>query len=114
MMPPNEVEELFYLSKNLQRKEFQLPDFQYYYGRIPANGSKVNISYCGLEYKEQNPDGYEKSQFYEYFNRFVEKPMVAKIFPWLSIVNLEKGCSLTGLVTSLNFLPMLKLVRLKK
>ena len=22
-------------------------------------------------YKEKNPDGYEKSQFYEYFNRFI-------------------------------------------
>lgn len=73
MMPPKDVEELFYPSKNLQRKEVPLPDFQYYYDRIHTSGSKVNISFCWLEYKKQNPHGYEKSQFYEYFNRFVEE-----------------------------------------
>ena len=31
----------------------------------------MNISFCWLDYKEKNPDGYEKSQFYEYFNRFI-------------------------------------------
>lgn len=71
MMPPNEVVELFYPAKNLQRKEIPLPDFQYYYDRIHTSGSRVNISYCWLEYKEKNPDGYEKSQFYEYYSRFV-------------------------------------------
>ena len=30
MMPPKDVEELFYPSKNLQRKDVPLPDFQYY------------------------------------------------------------------------------------
>ena len=71
MMPPSEVEELFYPTKNIQRKDIALPDFQYYYDRIHASGSKVNISYCWLEYKEENPNGYEKSQFYEYYSRFV-------------------------------------------
>lgn len=31
----------------------------------------MNISFCWLDYKEKNPDGYDKSQFYEYFNRFI-------------------------------------------
>ena len=71
MMAPKEVEELFYPQKNLQRKDIPLPDFQYYYDRIHASGSRMNISFCWLDYKEKNPDGYEKSQFYEYFNRFI-------------------------------------------
>ena len=71
MLPPKDVEELFYPPKNLQRKDIPLPDFQYYYDRIHANKSKVNIAFCWLEYKEKNPNGYEKSQFYEYYNRFV-------------------------------------------
>lgn len=71
MLPPKDVEELFYPPRNLQRKDIPLPDFQYYYDRIHANKSKVNIASCWLEYKEKNPNGYEKSQFYEYYNRFV-------------------------------------------
>ena len=71
MMAPKEVEELFYPQKNLQRKDIPLPDFQYYYDRIHTPGSRMNISFCWLDYKEKNPDGYEKSQFYEYFNRFI-------------------------------------------
>ena len=64
---------LFYPQKNLQRKEVPLPDFQYYYNRIHAPNSRVNISFCWLNYKEKNPDGYEKSQFYEYYQRFVQE-----------------------------------------
>ena len=64
-------ENRFYPQKNLQRKDVPLPDFQYYYDRIHAPGSRMNISFCWLDYKEKNPDGYEKSQFYEYFNRFI-------------------------------------------
>lgn len=87
MMPPKDVEELFYPSKNLQRKDVPLPDFQHYYDRIHTSGSKVNISFCWLEYKEQNPHGYEKSQFYEYFNRFVEENYGGQN---ISIVDLER------------------------
>ena len=71
MMAPKEVEDLFYPQKNLQRKDIPLPDFQYYYDKIHTPGSRMNISFCWLDYKEKNPDGYEKSQFYEYFNRFI-------------------------------------------
>ena len=71
MMSPKEVEDLFYPQKNLQRKDIPLPDFLFYYVRIHIPGSRMNISFCWLDYKEKNPDGYEKSQFYEYFNRFI-------------------------------------------
>ena len=57
MMAPKEVEYLFYPQKNLQRKDVPLPDFQYYYDRIHAPGSRMNISFCWLDYKEKNPDG---------------------------------------------------------
>lgn len=72
-MEPHSVEVLFYPPENLQRRELPLPDFQYYYDRIHAKGSKVNISYCWIEYKQEHPDGYEQSQFYELYNRFVEE-----------------------------------------
>lgn len=72
-MEPSAVEEMFYPPQNLQRKDIPLPDFQHYYDRIHEKGSKVNISYCWIEYRKEHPDGYGQSQFYEYFNRFVEK-----------------------------------------
>ena len=41
-MSPHEVEKRFYPPENLHRKKIPLPDFQYYYDRIHAKGSKVN------------------------------------------------------------------------
>ena len=71
-LEPGTVEELIYPPANLQRKDIPLPDFQLYYDRIHARGSKVNIAYCWIEYKQAHPDGYEQTQFYEYYKRFVE------------------------------------------
>lgn len=73
LMEPPEVEELFYPSTKLRRKKIPMPDFQSYYDRIHAKGSKMNIAYCWIEYKQENPDGYEQSQFYEHYNRFVKE-----------------------------------------
>lgn len=72
-MEPKQVEELFYPPDNLRRKQVPMPDFQYYYDRITAAGSRVNVSYCWIDYKSRYPDGYEATQFYEYFNRFVKE-----------------------------------------
>ena len=56
---PRAVEELFYPPEQVRRKDVPLPDFQYYYDRIHAKGSKINIAYCWIEYKTEHPDGYE-------------------------------------------------------
>ena len=72
-MEPMAVEKLFFPPANLKRKNVPLPDFQSYYDRIHAKGSKVNLSYCWIEYKQNHPDGYEQSQFYDYYNRFVKE-----------------------------------------
>ena len=72
-MAPHEVEKLFYPPLNLKRKDLPEPDFQYWYDRIHAKDSKVNLAYCWIEYREQNPEGYGHSQFYEYYKRFVKE-----------------------------------------
>jgi len=72
-MEPAKVEKLFYPPTNIQRKKTPMADFQYYYDRIHEKGRKVNISFCWIEYKQEHPNGYESSQFYEYYKRFVEK-----------------------------------------
>ena len=72
-LEPNEVEKLFFPPSNIQRKVCAVPDFQSYYDRIHAKGSRINISYCWMEYKSAHPDGYEQSQFYENYARFVKE-----------------------------------------
>lgn len=71
LMSPQAVTDIFYPPQNMQRKDIALPDFQYYYDLMHSHGSRVNISYCWLDYKEKNPDGYEKTRFYECFNKFI-------------------------------------------
>lgn len=72
-MSPSEVEELFYPKAAARRKDIPLPDYQKCYDRITASGSKVNIPFLWYEYKEANPDGYQLTQFYEHYNRFVKE-----------------------------------------
>ncbi len=64
-MDPTAVEELFYPQEKVRRKKVALPDFGEYYRRIHAPGSKVNITFLWYEYKEENPDGYQLTQFTE-------------------------------------------------
>jgi transposase len=72
-MDPKAVEELFFPPMNIKRKDIPLPDYQLYYDRIHAKGSRINLAYCWIEYKQDNPNGYEQSQFYEHYNRFVRE-----------------------------------------
>ncbi len=71
-MDPQVVENLFYPPQNLARRSIPEPDFQYYYDRIHADGSTINISFCWIEYRKEHPDGYGSTQFYERYKRFVE------------------------------------------
>ena len=52
---PEEVQKLIYPQENIRRKDVPMPDFQKYYDRIMAKGSKVNISFCWMEYKGGKP-----------------------------------------------------------
>ena len=72
MMAPKEVENLFLSAEKIYRgkmSHFQISSITM--TESMHQGSRMNISFCWLDYKEKNPDGYEKSQFYEYFNRFI-------------------------------------------
>ena len=72
-LDPSQAEELIYPPKNIRNGDIPMPDFELYYERMVSKGSRVNMFYCWLDYKSQHPDGYQSSQFYEYFNRFIEK-----------------------------------------
>lgn len=68
-----QVKELIYPPKNIRKDDIPMPDFELYYERMMAKGSWVNMFYCWLDYKSEHPNGYQSSQFYEYFKRFIEK-----------------------------------------
>lgn len=70
-LEPLQAEELIYPPKNVRKKDIPLPDFERYYDRMMTKGSKVNMFYCWLDYKIEHPNGYQVSQFYELFNRFI-------------------------------------------
>ena len=72
-MEPTQVEELIYPPKNIRKKDIPMPDFERYYDRMMTKGSRVNMFYCWLDYKNEHPNGYQISQFYEHFNRFIDR-----------------------------------------
>lgn len=73
-MEPAEVEELFYPPENIRRKDSSvMPDFQVVYDKLNAPGSKANLFYLWLKYKQDNPAGYQYTQYCLYFKRFLEK-----------------------------------------
>ena len=72
-LEPAQAEKLIYPPKNIRKDDVPMPDFEHYYDRMMSEGSKVNMFYCWLDYKSKHPDGYQTSQFYEYFKRFIEE-----------------------------------------
>ena len=72
-LSPEKVQALFYPEEAIRRKEVPLPDYQKCYDRLHKKGSKGNLTFLWYEYKEQHPDGYQLTQFCEYYNRFVEE-----------------------------------------
>lgn len=71
-MEPEKVETAFYPPENIRRKEIPLPDYQLIYDRLTAKGSKANLFYQWVDYKKDNPEGYQYTQFVHYFHDFVE------------------------------------------
>ncbi len=72
-MPSEAVEASFYPPANIRRKaENIMPDFEAIYERINRNGSKANLYYMWLKYKEEHPSGYQYTQFCHYFNQYVK------------------------------------------
>ena len=72
-MEPAQVVDLFYPPDRLRRKNIPLPDFQAIHERLMKKGSKANLFYLWSDYKRDFPDGYQYSQFVEYYNRYVKE-----------------------------------------
>lgn len=73
-MTPSEVETAFYPPENIRRKdESVMPDYSAIHDRIMREGSKANLYFMWLKYKQEHPSGYQFTQFCHYYNEYVDK-----------------------------------------
>lgn len=72
-MDPQKVVQAFYPPDEKRRKDVPLPDFKKIHERLMEKGSKANLFFLWTEYKQDNPNGYQYSQFAEYYHRYVEQ-----------------------------------------
>ena len=70
---PERVQEAIYPSERRLRKECGLPDFAAVYNKIQESKGRWNVEASWIDYKDEFPDGYELSQYYEHYNRFLEE-----------------------------------------
>ena len=72
-MDPQKVIQAFYPPDEKRRKDVPLPDFKKIHERLMEKGSKANLFFLWTKYKQDNPNGYQYSQFAEYYHRYVEQ-----------------------------------------
>lgn len=72
MMSAGDVEKLFYPPDNLRRSKKPLPDFFSIHQRM-SEMEHPDLSFLWLEYKKDNPGGYQLSQFYKLYHSFLQE-----------------------------------------
>ena len=73
-MVPVDVETAFYPPENIRRKDGSvMPDYAAIHDRTMREGSKANLYFMWLKYKQEHPSGYQFTQFCHYYNAYVEK-----------------------------------------
>lgn len=72
-MTPKKVVDLFYPKDNLRHKKILLPDFEKIHSQMIQMGKHADLSYIWIDYKKENPDGYQLSQFYKLYGDFLKE-----------------------------------------
>ena len=68
-----DVESAFYPPDNIRRKaEDVMPDFAAIHERIMRDGSKANLYFMWLKYKQEYPSGYQYTQFCHHYNQYLK------------------------------------------
>ena len=67
---PQTIEQLFYGRSHL-RKDVPLPDFETIYMKLTDKKSHTNLYFEWTAYKMEFPNGYQYTQFKEYFKRWM-------------------------------------------
>lgn len=70
-MEPADVVELFFPTEKRRRKACGLPDFDAVHRRMVEAGRHADLSAVWLDYKRENPDGYQLSQFYQLYREYL-------------------------------------------
>ena len=71
-MSPGKVVDLIYPHDNLRHKSIPLPDFEKLHAQMIQMGKHADLSYLWIDYKKENPDGYQLSQFYKLYSNFMK------------------------------------------
>ena len=71
-MKESEVVSLIYPQDNIRRKKIPLPNYEQVYKNVNLIKSPLTLFEEWLEYKKNNPNGYQYTQFCEYYNRYVK------------------------------------------
>lgn len=72
-MEPGKVETSFYPPENLSHSKIPMPDYQKIHDQMVNMGPRADLSFIWLEYKRENPNGYQLTQFYHHYNEFLAK-----------------------------------------
>lgn len=73
-MSPEDIEHLFYPPENTLRKDKSvMPDYEEVHDRIMREGSRANLFYMWLKYKQEHPSGYQYTQYCRYYNQYVAR-----------------------------------------
>ena len=71
-MEPEELEKLFY-PESKKRKDVALPDFEKIYSKVKRGKAPSTLQIEWMEYKKENYDGYQYTQFCKLFNDYVRE-----------------------------------------
>lgn len=71
-LPPRDVEELFYPPASRRRRKIPLSDWEQIHSRMLYLGKHADLSLIWIQYKEQNPNGYQLSQFYRLYSDYLK------------------------------------------
>ena len=72
-MAPKKVIDLIYPKDNLHHKGIPMPDFEKIHCQMVQMGRHADLSYLWIDYKKENPDGYQLSQFYKLYGDFMKE-----------------------------------------
>lgn len=72
-MAPKKVIDLIYPKDNLCHKGIPMPDFEKIHCQMVQMGRHADLSYLWIDYKKENPDGYQLSQFYKLYGDFMKE-----------------------------------------
>ena len=70
---PEKLIAMFYPPEKARRKKAPLPNWESICERLMEKGSKTNLFFRWEEYKLENPQGYQYTQFVEHFHRYADE-----------------------------------------